>query len=352
MQIFTEISPTVELLYISPMELLEGGTIFLSPRFLDVLLDFRKTPGVSESSVVFHVVQQPRYGQLLQFSAEKNNFITCRTFNLVDLSTDKVKYVHNGMENFNDHATLDMQIYGDIHKVAENLLGKHRFMLHANITPINDPPQLKIPANRILRVIEGIEKNLDIDLFNIQDPDSAANVLIYSILPSTNPQEAFGRFMVNGQSTMSFSQADVNMGKVTFLYNATTSEAFSYQLLMQVSDGIETSDTVFLSVSVHPLELRLVNNTGLIMIHKSSLLITPSNLSIGTNTVDENIDIRYDIVKAPQYGSIQRLRQVDATWVNVDWFSDSQLLLGHIRYVHNHDFPWQDEFKVLILEFL
>ncbi|XP_065355734.1 chondroitin sulfate proteoglycan 4 [Calliphora vicina] len=346
-KIFTEISPTVELLYVSPVELLEGGTVFLSPHFLDVLLDTRKTSGVSDSSIVFHVVQQPRYGQLLQFSPEKNNFVTCRTFNLVDLSTDKVKYVHNGMENFNDHATLDMQIYGDIHKVPENLLGKHRFMLHANITPINDPPQLKIPANKILRVIEGIEKNLDIDLFNIQDPDSPANVLVYTILPSTNPQEAYGRFMVNGQSTMTFSQNDVNMGKVTFLYNATTSETFSYKLLMQVSDGMETSDTVFLSVSVHPMELGLVNNTGLIMIHKSSLLITPSNLSIGTTTVVENIDIRYDIVKAPQYGSIQRLRQVDATWVNVDWFSDSQMLLGHIRYVHNHDLPWQDEFKFI-----
>ncbi|XP_005179735.2 chondroitin sulfate proteoglycan 4 [Musca domestica] len=344
-KIFTETSPTLELLYVSPMQLLEGGTVFLSPNFLDILLDYRKTPGISDSSIVFHVVQQPRYGQLLQFSQEKNNFVICRTFNMVDLSTDKVKYVHNGVENFNDHAMLDMQIYGDIHKVPENILGKHRFMLHANITPINDPPQLQIPSNKILRVIEGIEKNLDVDLFNIQDPDSPPNVLMYSILPSTNPQESFGRFIINNRPTMTFSQADVNSGKVTFLYNTTTAESFSYQLLMHVSDGIETSDTVFLSVSVHPLELRLVNNTGLIMIHKSSLLITPSNLSIGTNAADENIDIRYEIVKAPQYGSIQRLRQVDATWVNVDWFSDSQLQLGHIRYLHNLEFPWQDEFK-------
>ncbi|XP_075152983.1 chondroitin sulfate proteoglycan 4-like protein [Haematobia irritans] len=346
-KIFTETSPTTELLYVSPMELLEGGTVFLSPHFLDVLLDIRKTAGITDSSIIFHVVQQPRYGQLLHFSPEKNNFVTCRTFNMVDLSTDKVKYVHNGMENFNDHAVLDIQIYGDIHKVPENILGKHRFMLHANITPVNDPPQLQIPPHKLLRVIEGIEKNLDIDLFNIQDPDSPPNVLVYTILPSTNPQETYGRFMVNGHSTMTFSQEDVNSGKVTFLYNTTTSEAFSYQLLMHVSDGIETSDTVFLSVSVHPLELRLVNNTGLIMIHKSSLLITPSNLSIGTNAVDENIDIRYEIVKPPQYGSIQRLRQVDSTWVNVEWFSDSQLLLGHIRYVHNQDFPWQDEFKFI-----
>ncbi|XP_022230435.2 chondroitin sulfate proteoglycan 4 [Drosophila obscura] len=346
-KIFTETSPELELLYVSPMQLLEGGTAFLSPHFIDIILDLRRYPSLNEQSIVFHVVQQPKYGQLLQYSAEKSNFVACRTFNLVDLATDKLKYVHNGMENFNDHATLDMQIYGDIHKIPENILGKHRFLLHANITPVNDPPQLRLHLHKILRVIEGIERVLDVDLFNIDDPDSEPQTLIYTILPSAKPQEAFGCFMVGGVSTSTFSQADVNEGKVSYQYNSTTAESFSYQLQLHVSDGIETSDTVYLPVSVHPLELRLVNNTGLIMIHKSWLLLTPANLSIGTNAVDEHIDIRYDVVKAPQHGVLQRLRQIDGSWVNVDWFSDSQLLLGHIRYLHNSDFPWQDEFKFI-----
>lgn len=333
-------------MYVSPMQLLEGGTVFLSTHFIDILFDFKKYSGLTESSIVFHVVQQPKYGNMLQMSQEKNNFVQSRTFNLVDLSTDKVKYIHNGKEYFNDHATIDMQVYGDIHTVPENIIGKHRFLLHANITPVNDPPQLQIPQNKILRVIEGIEKVLDMDLFSIQDPDSLENVLIYTIFPSKITQEQYGRFAVNGKPTMTFSQADVNLGKVTFLFNATTTESFSYQIHLHVSDGIETSDTVYLPVSVHPLELRLVNNTGLIMIHKSSLFLMPSNLSIGTNSAGENIDIRYDIIKPPQYGAIQRLRQIDSSWVNVDWFTDSQLLLSHIRYVHITDFPWQDEFKV------
>ncbi|XP_068150661.1 chondroitin sulfate proteoglycan 4 [Drosophila tropicalis] len=346
-KIFTDISPELELLYVSPLQLLEGGTAFLSPHIIDILLDTRRYPSLNEQSIVFHVVQQPKYGQLLQYSTQTATFVPCRTFNLVDLATDKVKYVHNGMENFNDHATLDMQVSGDVHKIPENIYGKHRFLLHANMTAVNDPPQLQLHSHKILRVIEGIERVLDVDLFNIDDPDSEPTDLIYTILPSQISQEAYGRFMVNGMPTMTFSQADVNVGKVSYLYNTTTAESFSYQLLLQVSDGIETSDRVYLPVSVHPLELRLVNNTGLIMIHKSSLFLTPANLSIGTNAVDEHIDIRYDVVKAPQHGVLQRLRQIDGSWVNVDWFSDSQLLLGHIRYLHNSDFPWQDEFKFI-----
>lgn len=328
------------------MQLLEGGATFLSPQILDVLLDKNKLADQKELSIVFQVVQQPRYGQLLHFTGEGNNFATCRSFNLVDLATDKIKYVHNGLENFNDHATLDMQIQSESNKLPANILGKHRFMLHANITPINDPPRLQIASNKILRVVEGIEKNLDEDLFSIEDPDSPPNALIYTIVPITDQQEAFGRFLLNGRHTMTFSQADVNSGKVSFLYNSTTSEGLSYQLQLQVSDGVETSDTVYLPISVHPLELRVINNTGLIMIHKSSELISTANLSIGSNIGDENIDIRYEIVRSPQYGSIQRLRLIDSTWVKVDWFSESQLQFGHIRYVHTVDLPWQDEFKV------
>ncbi|XP_016977930.2 chondroitin sulfate proteoglycan 4 [Drosophila rhopaloa] len=346
-KIFTETSPELELLYVSPMQLLEGGTAFLSQHFIDITLDLRRYPSLNEQSIIFHVVHQPKYGQLLQYSPETDNFVPCRSFNLVDLVRDKLKYVHNGQENFNDHATLDMQVFGDVHKIPENILGKHRFLLHANITPINDPPQLKLHSHKILRVIEGIERVLDVDLFNIDDPDSEPGNLIYTILPTQNPRETFGCFMVGGVTTSTFSQADVNVGKVSYLYNSTTTESFSYQLQLQVSDGIETSDTDYLPVSVHPLELRLVNNTGLIMIHKSSLPLSPANLSIGTNAVDEHIDIRYDIVKAPQHGVLQRLRQIDGSWVNVDWFSDSQLLLGHIRYLHSSDFPWQDEFKFI-----
>ncbi|ALC40229.1 kon [Drosophila busckii] len=346
-KIFTETSPELELLYISPMQLLEGGSTFLTPRIIEVLLETRRYPSLNEQSIAFHVVQQPKFGQLLQYVQEKSSFVPCRSFNLADLNTDKLKYVHNGQENFNDHATLDMQIYGDAHKIPENILGKHRFLLHANITPTNDPPQLQLHAHKILRILEGIERVLDVDLFNIVDPDSEPKDLIYTIKASDNSQEAFGRFLVAGVPSMSFSQQDVDVGKVSYLYNSTTVEAFSYQLQLQVSDGIETSDTIYLPVSVHPLELRVVNNTGLVMIHKSSLLLSPANLSIGTNAADEHIDIRYDVVKPPQHGSLQHWRQFDGSWINVEWFTDSQMQLGHVRYLHNSDFPWHDEFKFI-----
>uniref|UniRef100_T1GSV1 Cadherin domain-containing protein n=1 Tax=Megaselia scalaris TaxID=36166 RepID=T1GSV1_MEGSC len=237
----------------------------------------------------------------MQYSQEKMGYSSCKVFNLIDLSTDKIKYVHNGAENSDDHATIDLQIYGDTSHVPHNFLGKHRFLLHANITAVNDPPILQIPQNKILRLIEGIPKNINNDLLTIFDPDSPPHVLIYTVLPTTDPIASYGRFELNGKYTLTFSQADVNAGKVTYIFNNTMADSTSYQIQLQVSDGIETSEAVFLPISVHPLEIRLANNTGLIMIHKSLAYISPTNLSIGTNAIEENIDIKYEIMKPPQY---------------------------------------------------
>lgn len=120
----------------------------------------------------------------------------------------------------------------------------------------------------------------------------------------------------------------------------------SFDVAIQVSDGMETSAAVFLRVSVLPLQLRMINNTGLILIHKSSALITPWNLSFISNSDDENIDVRFDVVQGTQYGSLQKLRSVDSVWIQVDSFTSQQLLLGHIRYSHTTEFPQYDEFKV------
>lgn len=60
---------------------------------------------------------------------------------------------------------------------------------------------------------------------------------------------------------------------------------------------------------------------------------------------------RYQIVKQPQFGNIQRLRAVDSSWINVDSFTSNQIHLGQVRYDHNTDFPVHDDFKVLKTRF-
>lgn len=62
-----------------------------------------------------------------------------------------------------------------------------------------------------------------------------------------------------------------------------------------MSDGIETSATAFLRVSAFPLQLRLVNNTGVVLTHRAAVPILPANLTFLTNADDPDLEILYEV---------------------------------------------------------
>lgn len=302
-KIFTrsDLPREVELLSIHPLQLLEGDSIFLSTNVIDVLVDYAKL-GIMEAGVVFNIVQSPKHGKVMinSLGAEEgisnSSAIQSKYFSLIDLSTDKVKYIHNGGEHPTDHMTIDLQLISNSREpLPEFLLGKHRFALHANITPVNDPPTLNITPNKILRLTQGIPKIIGPDLLTAEDPDSPPSSLMYSIVPSNDAKSpaAHGTIEVFGKPASTFTQDDVNQGGVAYLINTQSTEDASFDIGFQVSDGMETSARIFLPVSILPLQLRMVNNTGLILIHKSSALITPWNLSFISNSDDDNIDVKY-----------------------------------------------------------
>lgn len=62
--------------------------------------------------------------------------------------------------------------------------------------------------------------------------------------------------------------------------------------LYKVSDGIETSGPGVLRISVVPLQVRLVNNTGLFLVHNSYAIITSDNLTFTTNADETNVHVK------------------------------------------------------------
>lgn len=290
-----------ELMLISPMEVIEGGIAFLSPKHIEVLFDYTKL-GVQEAGVIFHIVQPPKHGKITihSYGAEGNSSATqMKFFSHIDLTTDKVKYTHNGAENSNDHMTIDMHLVPSTRNSLPNYLeGKHRFVLHVNVTPVNDPPVLKLPPTKLLRVTQGIPKLIGPDFLQAEDSDSPPDSLIYTVLMNPGTETQQGRIELGGRAVATFSQSDVNAGLVTYLINTKGSDDY-LELNIQVSDGMETSPASTVRVSVLPLQLRMMNNTGLVLIHKSSALITPYNLSFVPNSDEENVDMKYGSLGDP-----------------------------------------------------
>lgn len=114
---------------------------------------------------------------------------------------------------------------------------------------------------------------------------------------------------------------------------------------LQVSDGIESSQPAYLRVSAYPLQIKLTHNTGLVVVHRSFSYVTPANLSFATNSDDNTIDIRYDVVAPPQHGALQKRKDMLGTWANVDHFTSRDVELHVVRYLHTVGSPSQDEFK-------
>lgn len=296
-KIFTrsDLPQEVELLSVNPLQLLEGGSTFLSTVSIDVLIDYTKL-GIMEAGIVFNIVSPPKHGKIMISSeGSANSTVSGKVFSLIELSTDKVKYTHNGDEQPNDHMTIDLQLISSNRDAIPDILhGKHRFVLHANITPVNDAPVLRMNPNKVLRLTQGIPKVITADLLTADDPDSSPISLLYSVVPPTEPDSPahHGVIEVSGKKSNTFTQEDVNQGTVTYLVNSPNADDKSFDLILQVSDGMETSEKAYLPVSVLPLQLRMVNNTGLVLIHKSVGLITPCNLSFISNSEDDNIDVK------------------------------------------------------------
>lgn len=91
-----------------------------------------------------------------------------------------------------------------------------------------------------------------------------------------------------------------------------------------------------------------MNNTGLVLVHRAATHISATNLTFTSNAEDNDLDVRYELVKPPQFGVVQRLRggATDLQWQAVEHFTSHQLARDQIRYLHTSGEPTHDNFKV------
>lgn len=71
---------------------------------------------------------------------------------------------------------------------------------------------------------------------------------------------------------------------------------FLYSIICsKVSDGLQSSQPVSLRITVIPLIVELVNNTGAVLPHNSSVIINTSHLAVTTNAEDPLFQIIFKV---------------------------------------------------------
>ena len=118
----------------------------LTSRHIHVQLDNEKY-GVRESGIVFHVVRPPQYGRLFSSLWQR---VDEATFTLLDVHSDRVRYVHDGSETTHDTILLELELApSDGFLLPAYLQKRRRFVLDVVVNPLNDPPQLTIAPGKV-----------------------------------------------------------------------------------------------------------------------------------------------------------------------------------------------------------
>lgn len=171
------------------------------------------------------------------------------------------------------------------------------------------------------------------------DPDTPLNNLVYK----TNQTE-FGHFEYVNKPAIpitSFTVSEVENGQVIFYHHSNSSN--STYISFEVSDGFLKSETAKLRFETFPHTWRLQNNTGLLLMHEASALITPFNLSFVSNVnLTENAE--YHVNRGPKFGVIEVER--NGIWEKAFKFSTEDMRRHRVRYKHISSSPSHDEFQV------
>ncbi|XP_076177820.1 chondroitin sulfate proteoglycan 4-like protein [Ptiloglossa arizonensis] len=326
----------LEILSLSPLLVNEGKHVLVTSDNIAMVLDIAKY-GVEEDGVIFTLVTPPTYGSLAPLTTE-------HSFTLQDVNRDKIQYMHNGNETTKDSMILEVTLVaGAGYTLPGYLQGRLRFPLHVNVTPVNDPPLLEISTTKVLRLAQGTRKILTENLIWTIDDDTPSDMLVYTVLRTNADAGYVEKVTYPSQPINTFTQAELMKGLIAYVHHGNAKP--NAELDLRVSDGTNSSKLASLRVSAHPLEIKLMHNTGLVVVHRSFSYLTPANLSFTTNSDDNTINMRFDIVSPPQYGAIQKLEDASNSWINVDNFTSRDLELHTIRYLHNVGSPNQDEFK-------
>ena len=170
-----------------------------------------------------------------------------------------------------------------------------------NIVDLNDEEILAI--NRTLPVNEGETATITPSYLRTNDQDHTNSQLIYTLttLPSYGTIEVNGT-VLDGVTTTSFTQFDINNGLVIYRHDSSETIADSFDFTVDDQLGSVTNGTFALAVT--PVNDAPVANDDTFTLAEGATYNSPANYLTLNDTDAENSPLNVTLVNGPQHGDL------------------------------------------------
>ncbi|XP_077593713.1 chondroitin sulfate proteoglycan 4-like [Stigmatopora nigra] len=310
----------------------EGGRVTIDQSKLDASNLLRKIPKPlqKDHQVIYRVISLPHHGTL---SIQGRNL----TRELLDFSQNTlnklgITYIHDDSETKSDSFTFKAWVapmdaplssshmsafsldsasssfystssslpsvnLTNYDHVEDNLSITETFNI--TVMPVNDQPPLIRNKSPSMKVVIGERVVLGPDNLQVEDHDNPPEELHYLVI--SKPNNGYLTLGERPESVTSFTQYDVNHGRLHFIQQGEASTGVFY---FNVTDGHHRPLYKLFSLEVIKPSVSIVNNTGLSLVQgKTAVILTTNQLAAQTNSRTQ-ANITYTVTAHPRHGRI------------------------------------------------
>ncbi|MGK0181631.1 MAG: hypothetical protein ACI9YB_000921, partial [Halioglobus sp.] len=325
-ELYTGAGSPAPIVYESTLD--EGASISLTSDNLHV-----HEQAVPAEDVVYMLTGNAHSGNLMVNGSIMDKY---DTFSYSTLEAGLISYQHDGSENTTDHFHFHAYDYSGNFLLAT----EYNFI----INPVNDAP---IPDhNNPLAVFEGESVGITNERFNVIDPDTSPEDLVYKILeaPDNGHLENAGTALGLNDT---FTQADVNNNTISYVHNGseTTDDTFVFNV---TDDGGNSTPSRLYHVSIYPVnDDPIHDHHGTIEVLEGEEVVFDEILLhiVDRDTPEEQLV--YSILEAPTYGSL--VKNGIALTKNRT-FTQAEIRAGLVSYKHSGSEGNKDQFTFKVTD--
>uniref|UniRef100_UPI00358E9714 chondroitin sulfate proteoglycan 4-like n=1 Tax=Myxine glutinosa TaxID=7769 RepID=UPI00358E9714 len=318
------------------VKLIEGEKFLISTAYLDASNLLSKPSVVQRSSreLEYEITVFPRHGTLYQseneISAERPRFSHHA------LAQHGVWYDHDGSDTLSDGFKVAVWVSSQSENSARPTDSVEE-MVSVVVTAVDDElPHLLTKSPGIQLVQDALYVPITTEELHITDKDTPPEQLAYEVVQGPGNGYLVLARHEGKQPTVTFTQADINVGRLLFVPDGSSSSSVFY---FWVADGTHKPIYSRFSISVEPVRLEVLNLTSMILRQgEMQAKVGPTNLCAETNS--RSTEVTYEVSRPPRRG----LLLVNGS--RTETFAQSDVDAGNVIYHMSDHSAWEDSFEV------